>query len=298
MKLIVAVDENWGIGKKGDLLLSIPDDMKYFREKTKKSVLVMGYNTLLSFPNSKPLPGRLNIVLADVKGLRVEGAIVCDSIEQLLSLLCEFSSDDLYVIGGGMMYRQLLPYCDTALITKMQFTGEADTFIPNLDKEEGWNIIKESEEKDYEGLQYSFVEYHNDRAKPIDHHPSEIDITDIFERKEKLIFPILDAGDPQYREKLSSMVSAYFFPLGRGLTAQEIRDFYSFHTEAMRCSLSYYLHSQLMIAYQEDILNLNERFESEASTQCPICVTRKDAKSFIEQLKEAAFDEIISKNKV
>ena len=129
MKLIVAVDEKWGIGKDGDLLKSIPDDMRFFREKTRSAVLVMGYNTLLSFPGSKPLPGRLNIVLADVEGLRIPGAVVCGSMSGLFELLKNFDSDEVYVIGGGSMYRQLLPYCDTAYITKMRFAGGADTFF-------------------------------------------------------------------------------------------------------------------------------------------------------------------------
>lgn len=296
MKLIVAVDENWGIGKKGDLLMSIPDDMRYFRENTKNAVLVMGYNTLRSFPNSKPLPGRLNIVLADVFGLRVEGAIVCDTMDQLLALLSEFSSDDLFVIGGGMMYRQLLPYCDTALITKMRFSGDADTFIPNLDEQDEWSVYTESDIKDYEGLKYSFVEYRNKAVLPIDHHPSDGDITSFFVRRKELRFPFLRCEDEKYREKLSNIVSAYFFPLRKGLTAQEIRDFQARNTGAGCCSLAYYLHSAGMIAYEGDILALNDRFgNSETDQSCPVCVLRNDAKEFIRLLKEAPFEEIVAR---
>ena len=93
MKLIVAVDEHWGIGKANDLLLSIPDDMRYFREKTRGKVLVMGYNTLLSFPDGKPLPGRLNIVLNNEEGCCVSSAVVCESIEQMISLIGDFDSE-------------------------------------------------------------------------------------------------------------------------------------------------------------------------------------------------------------
>ena len=134
MKLIVAVDERWGIGKDGDLLLSIPDDMRFFREMTRSAVLVMGYNTLISFPGSKPLPGRLNIVLNDAQGCRESGAVICRSLDQLFRFLNSFGSDEVFVIGGGSIYRQLLPYCNIAYITKMRFDGGADTFIPDLDQ--------------------------------------------------------------------------------------------------------------------------------------------------------------------
>lgn len=164
MKLIVAVDEKWGIGKDGDLLLSIPEDMKFFREKTRGKILVMGYNTLISFPGSKPLPGRLNIVLNNEPGCRVSGAVVCRSTEQLYRLLECFDGGDVFVIGGGSIYRQLLPACDTAYITKMRFCGDADTFIPNLDELPEWSVEDESDLYDHDGTAYSFVEYRNSAA--------------------------------------------------------------------------------------------------------------------------------------
>ena len=168
MKLIVAVDEKWGIGKDGDLLLSIPEDMKFFREKTRGKVLVMGYNTLISFPGSKPLPGRLNIVLNNEPGCRVGGAVVCGSIEQLYRLFLCFDGDDVFVIGGGSIYRQLLPACDAAYITKMRFIGGADTFIPNLDELPEWSVADESELFDHDGIAYSFVGYRNSAAKGVE----------------------------------------------------------------------------------------------------------------------------------
>ena len=166
MKLIVAVDERWGIGKDGDLLLSIPDDMRFFREKTRTAVLVMGYNTLLSFPNSKPLPKRRNIVLS-AEPVVIEGAEVVTSLEELFALLREVDSDNIFVIGGGSIYRQLYPYCDTAYITKMGFDGEADTFMANLDEEELWTVAEASEEKDYEGIKYRFLTYRNSAPKAL-----------------------------------------------------------------------------------------------------------------------------------
>ena len=167
MKLIVAVDEKWGIGKNNDLLLSIPDDMRYFREKTRAAVLVMGYNTLLSFPGSKPLPKRRNIVIADIPELQIEDAEVCHSLDELFALLRTIDTDNVFVIGGGSIYRQLYPYCDTAYITKMGFDGEADVTIMDLDEEDGWGVSEQSEEKEYEGVRYRFVTYRNRAPKAI-----------------------------------------------------------------------------------------------------------------------------------
>ncbi len=166
MKLIVAVDEKWGIGKDGDLLLSIPDDMRHFREKTRTAVLVMGYNTLLSFPNSKPLPKRRNIVLS-AEPVVIEGAEVVTSLDELFALLRGVDSDNTFVIGGGSIYRQLFPYCDTAYITKMEFDGEADTFMPNLDIQSGWSVEEESQRFEYEGIGYRFLTYRNSEPKAI-----------------------------------------------------------------------------------------------------------------------------------
>ena len=108
MKLIVAVDQNWGIGKEGDLLTSIPDDMRFFRETTQRRVLVMGSKTLRSFKNSRPLPGRLNIVLTRSEA-KFGGAVSCRSVEQKKKQQSQFYSDDVMDIGGDIIYRQFLP---------------------------------------------------------------------------------------------------------------------------------------------------------------------------------------------
>ena len=192
MKLIVAVDERWGIGKDGDLLLSIPDDMRFFREKTRDAVLVMGYNTLISFPGSKPLPGRLNIVLNDAHGCRVSGAVICRSLDQLFRFLSSFGSGEVFVIGGGSIYRQLLPYCDTAYITKMRFDGGADTFIPNLDTDENWSVVEEGEIKEYEGIAYSFVTYHNAAPERIVFAGAPTGAASVFKKREDGIKPLAD----------------------------------------------------------------------------------------------------------
>lgn len=213
MKLIVAVDEKWGIGKNGDLLLSIPEDMKFFREKTRGKALVMGYNTLISFPGSKPLPGRLNIVLNNEPGCRVSGAVVCRSIEQLYRLIACFDGNDVFVIGGGSIYRQLLPACDTAFITKMRFNGDADTYIPNLDELPEWSVAEESELYDHEGVAYSFVEYRNSAAEGVDFRALNGTLSQYFGKKSGYVSlkegfdaedvdKFLESGEPSFEAYL------------------------------------------------------------------------------------------------
>ncbi|MBE5926301.1 MAG: dihydrofolate reductase [Lachnospiraceae bacterium] len=159
MKLIVAVDKNWAIGNKGGLLVSIPEDMKFFRETTTGKVVVMGKNTLISFPGSKPLKNRENIVIALEKDYKVEGATVVYSIEEALEAVKEYNTDDVYVIGGGSIYKQMLPYCDTAYVTYMDYGYEADTYFPNLDKDNEWVLAEESEEQTYFDVEYYFRTY-------------------------------------------------------------------------------------------------------------------------------------------
>lgn len=159
MNLIVAVDKNWAIGYKGKLLISIPEDMKFFRETTTGHTVVMGKNTLLSFPNSKPLKNRNNIVIALEKDFTVEGATTVYSIEEALDEIKKYDSSDVYVIGGGSIYKQLLPYCDKAYITYIDHSYSADTFFPNLDEDDEWEITSESEEQTYFDIEYFFRTY-------------------------------------------------------------------------------------------------------------------------------------------
>jgi len=159
MNLIVAVDKNWAIGYKGKLLISIPEDMKFFRETTTGHTVVMGKNTLLSFPNSKPLKNRNNIVIALEKDFTVEGATTVYSIEEALEEIKKYDSDDVYVIGGGSIYKQLLPYCDKAFITYIDHSYSADTFFPNLDEDDEWEVTSESEEQTYFDIEYFFRTY-------------------------------------------------------------------------------------------------------------------------------------------
>lgn len=160
MNLIVAVDKNWAIGYKNDLLVSIPDDMKYFREHTTGKVCIMGKNTLESFPGGRPLKNRVNIVIALEKSYKVDGATVVYSIEEALEEAKKYNTGDVYVIGGGSIYKQMLQYCDTAYITYVDHEYAADTFITNLDEmQDEWKMVEESEENTYFDLEYFFRVY-------------------------------------------------------------------------------------------------------------------------------------------
>ena len=163
MKLIVGVTENWGIGYENELLHWIPEDIQYFKDTTMGKVIIMGYLTLLSLPNEKPLPGRVNVVVCDDPKVKVKGALMARCLTDL-NLLTNFAdADDLYVIGGASIYEQLLPYCSQALITKFASTEPkpADKFFPNLDELPQWTQIKNSETKEYEGTSFTFIVYKN-----------------------------------------------------------------------------------------------------------------------------------------
>ena len=159
MNLIVAVDKNWAIGKENKLLVSIPQDMKFFRETTMGKVVVMGRKTLESFPGGQPLKKRTNIVITRDKNYSVKDAIVVHSVEEALDELKNYNSEDVYVIGGDSIYRQMLPYCDVAHVTKINHAYEADTYFPNLDENEEWLVTGVSDEQTYFNLEYEFVRY-------------------------------------------------------------------------------------------------------------------------------------------
>ena len=137
MKAIAAADKNWGIGYKNRLLVSIPSDMKFFRQTTTGKVVVMGRKTLESFPNGMPLKNRTNIVLTSNRNYQVK----------------------IYVIGGESIYRMLLPYCDTALVTKIDHAFQADAYFPDLDAMDDWEMTEESEEQTCFDLEFCFTKY-------------------------------------------------------------------------------------------------------------------------------------------
>lgn len=159
MNIVVAVDKRWAIGNKGQLLVSIPKDHKNFRELTTGKVVVLGRKTLDTFPGKQPLKNRTNIILSRNPGFSVKDAITVNSVEALLEELKKYPSEDVYIIGGDSVYRQLLPYCDTAIVTRIDHRYEADAFFPDLDKDEEWEQVSESDVETYFDLEYRFVTY-------------------------------------------------------------------------------------------------------------------------------------------
>ncbi|MDO5455806.1 MAG: dihydrofolate reductase [Eubacteriales bacterium] len=159
MNLIAAVDRNWAIGNKGQLLVRIPGDHRMFRQETLDKVVVYGRKTLETFPLSQPLDRRTNIILSANPDYKVRNATVAHSIEELLAILRDYDTEDIYIIGGESIYRQMLPYCDVAHITKVDYEYEADAFFPNLDEDPEWVVTADSDEQTYFDLAYQFVRY-------------------------------------------------------------------------------------------------------------------------------------------
>ncbi|GFI01669.1 MAG: dihydrofolate reductase [Lachnospiraceae bacterium] len=159
MNLIAAVDENWAIGNSGDLLIRIPADHKYFRQETTGKVIVLGRKTLETFPQGLPLKNRTNIILSANQEYKVKDAVVVHSLEELFSELKKYDTEDVYIVGGESIYRQLLPYCDVAHITKIDHVYEADAYFPNLDEMPEWKIAADSDEQTYFDITYHFLKY-------------------------------------------------------------------------------------------------------------------------------------------
>ena len=159
MKAILAADKNWGIGYNNRLLVSIPSDMKFFRQTTTGKVVVMGRKTLESFPNGMPLKNRTNIVLTGNQNYQVKDAVIVHSEDELMEELKKYNTDDIYVIGGESVYHMMLPYCDTVYVTKIDRAFQADTFLPNLDEMDEWEMTEESEEQTCFDLEFCFTKY-------------------------------------------------------------------------------------------------------------------------------------------
>lgn len=159
MKAILAADKNWGIGYNNRLLVSIPSDMKFFRQTTTGKVVVMGRKTLESFPNGMPLKNRTNIVLTGNQNYQVKDAVIVHSEDELMEELKKYNTNDIYVIGGESVYHMMLPYCDTAYVTKINRAFQADTFFPNLDEMDEWEMTEESEEQTCFDLEFCFTKY-------------------------------------------------------------------------------------------------------------------------------------------
>lgn len=165
MKFIAAVDKNWAIGNKGRLLIRISEDQRNFRQTTMGHVVVLGRKTLEEFPGGRPLKGRSNIILSRNPEYTVEDAVVVHSMDELFAELAKYDTDDIFVIGGQTIYDELIPYCDEAVITKIDREFEADAFIPDLDKMDNWNVTDERPGEDVSEVNFTFVTYKNSDVK-------------------------------------------------------------------------------------------------------------------------------------
>ncbi len=163
MKAIFHADKNWGIGKSNGLMFSLPKDMRFFRAATLGKVVVMGRNTLRSFPHGAPLKDRTNIVLCPED---VAGVLTVHNLEELFAEVKKYPAEDVFVIGGASVYRALLPYCTEALVTKVDAEGGADVFVPDLDVDRDFELISESAPEEDNGYFIRFCTYRNLSPKP------------------------------------------------------------------------------------------------------------------------------------
>ena len=156
MDLIVAVYDDWGIGKDGTQPIALSADRKFFRETTRGAMVIVGRRTIDDFPGKKPLPGRVNVALTrgDVE---IPGFEVCHSPEEAAALAKR--AERAFIIGGGTIYRQMLPLCDRAYVTKVHVTPESDTFFPNLDEDEAWELAEVLQSGEENGISYEMCLY-------------------------------------------------------------------------------------------------------------------------------------------
>ena len=155
MNVIVAADKNWAIGKDGDQLVYLSEDLKRFRALTTGHPVILGRKTLSTFPGGRPLKNRRNFILSRSEGFSPEGAEVFRSVRELRAA----APEDAFVIGGASVYRQLLPWCDTAYVTKIDRSYPADCFFPNLDDDPAWEKTEESAPLEQDGIVYRYVTY-------------------------------------------------------------------------------------------------------------------------------------------
>lgn len=156
MELIVAVYDDWGIGKGGTQPVALSADRKFFRETTRGAMVIVGRRTIEDFPGQKPLPGRINVALTR-SGSEIPGFTVCGSAEEAASLAK--NAQRAIIIGGGSIYRQMLPLCDTAYVTKVHCTPESDTFFPDLDADPQWKLEQVLQSGEENGIGYEMCLY-------------------------------------------------------------------------------------------------------------------------------------------
>ena len=165
---ILNCDKEYGIGKKNGLLFQLKEDMRFFRETTRNHVVAMGENTLLSFPGSKPLKNRINIVLSQDSSHNYEGVVNVHTFEEFLKTINEYAkTEDVYIIGGASIYRQTLEYVDLVYLTKVDAIGGAQVFFVNIDEREDFEVVSESEPVQDGDYQIRFVTYRNKNKKMI-----------------------------------------------------------------------------------------------------------------------------------
>ncbi len=168
LRAILCCDNKFGIGKKNDLLFHLPLDMKFFRETTSGHTVAMGENTLLSFPNSKPLKNRTNIVLSGDVTHSYDGVINVHSMDDFKKTIKEhLQNGDVYIIGGASIYNQMLPYYDEIYLTKVNEDGGAEVFFANIDEDPSFELIKTGEPLIDNGHEISFCIYQNNNKKPL-----------------------------------------------------------------------------------------------------------------------------------
>ena len=156
MELIVAVYDDWGIGKDGTQPVALSADRKFFRETTRGCMVIVGRRTIADFPGQKPLPGRVNVALTRT-AQEIPGFTVCTSPEEAVELAK--TADRAMVIGGGSIYQQMLPLCDTAYVTKVHCTPESDTYFPILDMDENWYLAETIQSGEENGIAYDICLY-------------------------------------------------------------------------------------------------------------------------------------------
>lgn len=166
MNIIVAVDDEWGIGRNGQLLFCIPEDMRNFRNLTLGKVVVMGRGTFESLPKQQPLSQRVNIVLSKYMEIK-NGIEMCRDVVTLFKVLCKYKTEDIFVIGGASIYRLLLDYCEYAFVTRMSGIFNADRFFPNIAENQRWKLERTVNENRFENVEYRFEVYSNKYVRRI-----------------------------------------------------------------------------------------------------------------------------------
>lgn len=159
MNLYVVADSNWSIGKGNNLLIRIPREQKFFMEETAGKVVVMGRKTFQNIYQGLAVRGRTNIILSTNKSLQIKGALVVHSIEELLEELKKYPSEDINIVGGESIYAQMLPYCQVAHVTKLDYAYVGDKYFPDLDKAPDWKLTADSDEQVYFDITYEFLRY-------------------------------------------------------------------------------------------------------------------------------------------